>query len=72
MSLAPDHELCRMLEKIPTTEFQDRHRTLQLTRMHGGSRWIFDAPNYITWHNGTSSNTLWCNGGPGVGKTYLA
>ncbi|KAK1757325.1 hypothetical protein QBC47DRAFT_154070 [Echria macrotheca] len=65
-------DLCQMLQKIPICEYQDRHRTLQLTRMNGGSRWIFKTPNYEEWLNGLSVNTLWCNGGPGVGKTYLA
>ena len=60
-----------MLDRLPTSETHDRHRTLQLTRMKGGSRWIFDASNYQSWHKG-ASGTLWCNGGPGAGKTYLA
>jgi len=68
-----DRDLCKLLASIPTLEFQDRHRNLQLTRMKGGSRWILEAPAFVVWRNGRSSDrTLWCNGAPGAGKTYLA
>jgi hypothetical protein len=68
-----DNHLSQLLGSIPTLEFQDRHRNLQLTRMEGASQWILGMEKFVDWRDGPSTNVaLWCNGAPGAGKTYLA
>ena len=65
--------MSQLLASIPTLEFRDRHRNLQLTRMEGASQWILDMDKFVAWRDGPSANgALWCNGAPGAGKTYLA
>ncbi|KAF2180392.1 hypothetical protein K469DRAFT_278267 [Zopfia rhizophila CBS 207.26] len=41
--------------------------------MKGIGQWILDVATFVKWRDGSSSNrTLWCNGAPGAGKTYIS
>ncbi|KAK5064961.1 hypothetical protein LTR84_000796 [Exophiala bonariae] len=68
-----DNRLKQLLDGIPKLPYGERHRDLQLTRLDGVGRWLFDTSRFVQWRDMTSSEgTLWCNGAPGVGKTHLA
>jgi hypothetical protein len=69
-----DRDLSRLLGHLPPLPYRERHRDLQLRRMEGAGQWILDTPEFVLWREGTrhQDNTIWCNGQPGAGKTYLA
>lgn len=71
--LVTDRQLTQLLDAIPCLPYNDRHRDLQLTRMGGVGEWLIDVPKFSEWRSGEVDNgTLWCNGAPGAGKTYIS
>jgi len=62
-----------VMAALPTLAYDEKHRDLQVRRMDGIGSWLLSMPVFIDWLNGeTKTPTLWCYGGPGAGKTYLA
>ncbi|PBK88689.1 hypothetical protein ARMGADRAFT_353280 [Armillaria gallica] len=53
----------------PTAVQQEKLRE----RVGNTGEWLLESPEYKCWKDGsTESRTLWCPGGPGVGKSVLA
>lgn len=65
--------MTQLLDAIPRLPYSERHHNLQLTRLEVAGRWLLNTSEFLDWRNKVSDErTLWCNGAPGVGKTYLA
>ena len=69
-----DRELSHLLEHLPCLPYRERHRDIQLRRMDGIGQWALETTEFERWRDdiGDENNTLWFNGVPGAGKTYLA
>ncbi|KAK0219055.1 hypothetical protein IW262DRAFT_1462676 [Armillaria fumosa] len=51
----------------------DKTEEVLKKRVGNTGEWILESPEFKSWKDGsTESRTLWCPGGPGVGKTVLA
>ena len=56
---------------LSTFDYQKKHAVASVTRLDGTARWIFTDDRFKNWYSG-DTNTLFCFGGPGVGKTIIA
>ncbi|KAK0641814.1 hypothetical protein B0T16DRAFT_461843 [Cercophora newfieldiana] len=76
VKMKQDDALSKILNLLPPLPYRERHRELQLRRMDGAGQWVLSRPEFLLWRNSDGSsqhdNTIWCNGQPGAGKTYLA
>ena len=62
-----------VLRALKPLSFQEKHTDLQLRRTEGLGQWLLTLPDFVDWQEGTfRSNTLWCYGNPGAGKTFLS
>lgn len=62
------------VEWIPTIPFQEKHHYIQTHRLEGSGNWLLDSPEFQVWkdfENLASNPTLFCQGDPGVGKSYI-
>ena len=53
-----------------------RHRDIGAQRIDSVGGWLLETEEFRRWHNGTSEDgsnraTLFCDGNPGVGKSYI-
>ena len=50
-----------------------RHQDIRSKRMDGVGAWLLETGKFRTWYSGDESNraTLFCDGDPGVGKSYI-
>lgn len=70
--LIHDEEYARFLNWLPTLDYQEKHLDTESRRLEGSGRWLLDGDAFRSWSEDSSSNsTLFCHGGPGVGKTFL-
>jgi hypothetical protein len=62
-----------LLNALQSLPFQEKHRDLQMRRVEGLGQWLLNTPKFGEWREGfLRQNILWCHGGPGVGKSFLA
>ncbi|TKA80599.1 hypothetical protein B0A55_02917 [Friedmanniomyces simplex] len=52
--------------------YEERHEEVYSTKRPGTGDWLLDDPNFETWRDSESPSLLWCQGGPGAGKSVLA
>jgi hypothetical protein len=65
--------MTQLLDALPKLPYSEGHHNLQLSRLEGAGKWILDTAKFLQWRDAMSSDgTLWCNGAPGVGKTFIA
>jgi len=68
-----------ILEWLSSLELQgnqqeERHQDVLHTRVDGIGDWVLETDEFLKWRDcedGSEDRTLFCCGGPGVGKTYL-
>jgi len=51
-----------------------RHQDVRHSRVDGIGDWVLETDKFLKWRDcedGSVNRTLFCCGGPGVGKTYL-
>ena len=53
-----------------------RHRDIGAERVDGIGAWLLETKEFRRWHNvnrenGSNHATLFCDGNPGVGKSYI-
>ncbi|KAH6665801.1 hypothetical protein B0J14DRAFT_679150 [Halenospora varia] len=59
----------KILEWLSSMTFDDKHADVEAKRQLGTAQWVLDSDAFAKWMEGASSNTIWCPGDPGVGKT---
>ncbi|KAI1115050.1 hypothetical protein F5Y14DRAFT_450409 [Nemania sp. NC0429] len=64
-------ELIKILSWISPIEYRRHHDTVQELRTKDTCDWLLQRPKFGQWINAASSVTLWLQGFPGSGKTYL-
>jgi len=72
---APD-ERSEILAWLSPLEPRVRHRDIGARRIESIGTWLLETEEFICWHNGTREGgsyhpTLFCDGNPGVGKSYM-
>jgi hypothetical protein len=72
-SLIGENESVGVLEWLAPGQYDDRHNEIKRGRIKGTGRWLLDSANYKHWcSESDAASFLWCHGGPGAGKTFLA
>jgi len=67
-----EEEYARFLDWLPALDHQAKHLDIASRRLEGSGRWLLDGQVFRSWSGKSAPNrTLFCHGGPGVGKTYL-
>ncbi|KAM0723401.1 hypothetical protein Q7P37_000387 [Cladosporium fusiforme] len=62
-------DLLNWLSDFP---YEERHEK-RFARIHPGTAdWLLDTDEFLDWFRSTNSEVLWCHGGPGMGKSFLA
>jgi len=64
----------QVLRWLSPLESQKRHQYLRGNRLKSIGQWIFQMSEFKGWNtgdNGSPHSVLFCQGDPGVGKTYL-
>jgi len=74
-STAPDDN-SQILEWLSPLEPRVRHRDIAAQRLDGIGAWLLETEEFRRWHKagreGESIHaTLFCDGDPGVGKSYI-
>ncbi|GAW24923.1 hypothetical protein ANO14919_145190 [Xylariales sp. No.14919] len=64
-------ELIRVLQWISPIEYRRHHNVVKESRTKGTCDWLLERPRFRQWSGATSTITLWLQGFPGSGKTYL-
>ncbi|KAI3320880.1 hypothetical protein HD806DRAFT_221669 [Xylariaceae sp. AK1471] len=64
-------ELTRVLQWISPIEYRRHHDTINELRAKNTCNWLLKRHKFGQWSSATSSMTLWLQGLPGSGKTYL-
>ncbi|KAI0481836.1 hypothetical protein F4859DRAFT_476136 [Xylaria cf. heliscus] len=64
-------ELTRVLIWISPIEYRRHHDAVRELRTKDTCDWLLQRPKFVQWSSATSSITLWLQGFPGAGKTYL-
>ncbi|KAI0538713.1 hypothetical protein GGR58DRAFT_467094 [Xylaria digitata] len=64
-------ELIRILQWISPIEYRSHHNTVKELRTKDTCDWLLEHPKFGQWSSATSTITLWLQGFPGAGKTYL-
>jgi len=72
---APD-DRSEILEWLSPLEPRVRHRDIGAQRVDSIGAWLLDTTEFKRWHTGggedeTYHPTLFCDGNPGVGKSYI-
>jgi len=76
---APSDRKREILEWLSSLESQGgqqdkRHQDVRRRRLQGIGDWVLRTKEFLKWRDcedGSVNRTLFCCGGPGVGKTYL-
>ena len=74
-STAPDDE-SKILAWLSPLEPWVRHRDIGARRVDGIGAWLLETEEFRRWHDGSREDgsyhpTLFCDGNPGVGKSYI-
>ncbi|KAK5627729.1 hypothetical protein RRF57_003444 [Xylaria bambusicola] len=64
-------ELSRISKWISPLTFQLHHNIIKESRTEDTCDWLIRRPKFSQWSSATSSTTLWLQGFPGSGKTFL-
>lgn len=68
-----EQEYAQFLDWLPTLHYQEKHLEIESRRFQGSGQWLLDDHTFRSWcEDGSSNPTLFCHGGPGVGKTFLS
>jgi len=67
----PDKAECEILKWISPLELPDRHHSVRELRFPGVGNWILGTPEFKGWEDGSAHPILFCDGDPGVGKTFI-
>jgi len=76
---SPSDRKREILEWLSSLESQGnqqdkRHQDVRHSRVGGIGDWVLETEKFLRWRDcedGSVNSTLFCCGGPGVGKTYL-
>ena len=69
-----DHEERQILQWLSPLEPQQRHQGVRTDRLDGIGNWVLETNEFTKWSDvegGCVEPVLFCDGNPGVGKTYL-
>ncbi|KAJ2985463.1 hypothetical protein NUW58_g5516 [Xylaria curta] len=66
-----EEELTRILQWISHIEYRTHHNTVKELRTKDTCDWLLGRPELGQWGGATSTMTLWLQGFPGSGKTFL-
>ena len=69
-----DLERYQILQWLSPLEPQQRHQGVRTNRLDGIGNWVLETNEYKKWsgaEDGCVESVLFCDGNPGVGKTYL-
>ncbi|KAI2636665.1 hypothetical protein GGS21DRAFT_39862 [Xylaria nigripes] len=64
-------ELTDVLEWVSPITYRMHHDTVAKLRTKDTCNWLLERPKFDQWNSATSSITLWLQGYPGAGKTFL-
>ncbi|KAI0102983.1 hypothetical protein GGR51DRAFT_259049 [Nemania sp. FL0031] len=64
-------ELIEILKWVSPIEFRKHHDIIKELRTKDTCEWLLQRSKFSQWSSATSSITLWLQGFPGSGKTYL-
>ena len=72
---APDDE-SKILAWLSPLEPWVRHQDIGAQRVDSVGRWLLETTEFRRWHSasredGSNPATLFCDGNPGVGKSYI-
>ncbi|KAI0402123.1 hypothetical protein F4802DRAFT_577281 [Xylaria palmicola] len=65
-------ELAKIRLWISSIEYRKHHDTINELRTRDTCHWLLERSKFIQWRSAPSFITLWLQGFPGSGKTYLA
>ena len=69
-----DAEGRQILQWLSPLEPQQRHQGVRTNRLDGVGSWVLETSEFKKWRDaedGCAEQVLFCNGFPGVGKTYV-
>ena len=69
-----DAEGRQILQWLSPLEPQQRHQGVRTDRLDGIGNWVLETNEFNKWssaEDGCIEQVLFCDGNPGVGKTYL-
>jgi len=69
-----DAEGRQILQWLSPLEPQQRHQSVRVDRLDGIGNWVPETSEFRKWsgvEDGCVEPVLFCDGNPGVGKTYL-
>jgi len=69
-----DSERHQILQWLSPLEAQQRHQGVRTNRLDGIGNWVLETNEFRKWsgaEDGCAEPVLFCEGNPGVGKTYL-
>ena len=69
-----DSEGREILQWLSPLELQQRHQGVRTDRLDGIGNWVLETNEFRKWggaEDGCLEPVLFCDGNPGVGKTYL-
>ena len=74
-NIVPDDE-SKILARLSPLEPWIRHQDIGAHRIDSVGSWLLETEEFRRWHNGTSEDgsnraALFCDGNPGVGKSYI-
>lgn len=61
-----------LLNWLSSFRYEERHEK-RFSQVHPGTAdWLLNTDEFLDWFEASDSNVLWCYGGPGMGKSFLA
>lgn len=61
-----------LLNWLSDFRYEERHEK-RFAQIHPGTAdWLLDTDEFLDWFESVDSSVIWCYGGPGVGKSFLA